>query len=276
MPTELMKDNMIKVNFMIIGAARSATTSLCNILATHPDVCFSSIKEPQFFSNDNWRDHIEQYHALFKKTASVYGEGSTNYTKYPFFNVSIPADIYEYNPDMKFIYMMRHPVDRMVSHYKFAVERGYTNKEIDLELNSNEIYIETSKYYSQIKRYIDQFGKDNIKLVLFNDFINDQKKIMQEVVDFIGIPSYESFSNLAHANKSWTGVIGHKKYDAPKSFFDKINKAVHIFSRRLRTRPNLEKAALSSETKKKIINELEQDIHLLEKLMNKDLSSWLK
>ena len=122
----------MKVNFLIIGAARSATTSLSSILASHQSISFSKPKEPQFFSKENWRDSIGAYHKLFKKKEGVlYGEGSTNYTKAPFFNKNIYSDILEYNPDMKFIYMVRHPLERIKSHYKFALERGYTIESIN-------------------------------------------------------------------------------------------------------------------------------------------------
>lgn len=261
---------------MIIGAARSATTSLCRILASHPDIGFSSIKEPQFFSKDDWRNHADHYHTLFIKEAKLYGEGSTNYTKYPFFNTKIHADIFNYNPNMKFIYIMRHPVDRMISHYRFAVERGYTSNEINNEVLGNKIYLETSKYYSQIKHYIDQFGKESVKLIFFDEFKNDPKKIMDEVFEFIGIHSFEFSPKLAHSNKSWSGVIGHKKYDAPKTIIAKIKKGLHIVYRQLKPNRKLKNDQLLPETKQRIISELTEDIHDLERLTNKDLSNWLK
>lgn len=275
MPTVSMKGKNVKVDFMIIGAARSATTSLCKILASHPDIGFSSIKEPQFFSKHDWREQIDHYNSLFTKDAKIYGEGSTNYTKYPFFNKKIHSDIFEYNPKMKFIYIMRNPIDRMISHYRFAIERGYTSNEINKEILENRIYLETSKYYSQIKLYSDQFGKENIKLIFFDAFKSDPKKIMDEIFEFIGIHSIEFSPKLTHSNKSWSGVIGHKKYDAPRTLIDKIKKGLHIVYRQLKPKSKLNDQLLLS-TKKWVISELKDDIHSLEKLSNSDLSHWFE
>ena len=132
-----------KVDFLVLGAARSATTSISTILARHPDICFSQPKEPQFFSQEDWRNHLDSYKSLFKKEARLYGEGSTNYTKFPLFNPKIHNDIYEYNPNMKLIYIMRHPIDRIISHYKFAIERGYSVDSIDIEILKNPVYLQT-------------------------------------------------------------------------------------------------------------------------------------
>ncbi len=135
----------MKTNFLIIGAAKSATTSLCSGLSLHPDICFSDPKEPQFFSDPNWRQNLEGYHSLFKDDAKLYGEGSTNYTKQPLFNKNIHSDIYEYNPEMKLIYIMRHPIDRIISHYIHAYNRGYETTDLNSTLNTNKHFLNLSK-----------------------------------------------------------------------------------------------------------------------------------
>jgi hypothetical protein len=274
MPTEKMNGNTMKVNFLIIGAARSATTSLSQILGSHPDICFSSTKEPQFFCKENWRESLNQYHALFTKEAKLYGEGSTNYSKYPSFNTSIHADIYEYNPEMKFIYIMRHPLERIVSHYKFALERGYTTTEINKEVIENPIYINTSMYYSQVKLYIDQFGRDKIKLILFDDFKKDPKKTLDEVFDFLDVPIFDYNKDLLHSNKSLSGAIGHKKYDNPMTFQDKLKKLWHYFNRKVYS-SKISHDPLSHDTELKIYSDLKDDILQLENLLDRDLSHWL-
>ena len=93
----------MKVNTLIIGAARSATTSLSQILDQHPDICLSRPKEPQFFSDPDWREKIETYHNCFHEEAKIYLDASTNYSKYPAFNKHIHQDIKEYNVSKKAI-----------------------------------------------------------------------------------------------------------------------------------------------------------------------------
>ncbi|MCB0382385.1 MAG: sulfotransferase, partial [Psychroserpens sp.] len=145
------------VNFLLIGAAKSATTSLSNALSQHPDICFSNPKEPEFFCKDNWRDKIENYHSLFKqKSVKLYGEGSTNYSKFPHYNKNIHKDIFDYNPNMKIIYMMRHPIDRIVSHYIHSYNRGHESiNDINIEeLTTDPWFVpEATTLYDQLQAF---------------------------------------------------------------------------------------------------------------------------
>jgi hypothetical protein len=93
------------VDFMIIGAQKSGTTTFSKILSSHPNVCFSREKEPHFFSKSpNWQKFIEVYKALYQpKDKQICGEASTTYTCYPEFNKNIWHSLYEFNPNLKFI-----------------------------------------------------------------------------------------------------------------------------------------------------------------------------
>lgn len=264
----------IKVNFLVIGAARSATTSISNILGSHPDICFSNPKEPQFFSKSNWNQHLDEYHNLFKEEAKLYGEGSTNYSKFPSFNKNIHSDIFEYNPKMKLIYIMRHPIDRMVSHYKFALERGYAESTIEDDLINNPIYLDTSKYYSQIMPYLEQFGQDHIKFVFFEEFAKNPNTIIDDIFQFLGLSSFNFPSKLVHTNKSLVGEIHHKKYDNPKTILQKITKVLYVLNKRVFKKTPKRVYTLSEATRKSLLEKLRSDTENLESLLKKDLSHW--
>lgn len=266
----------MKVNFMVIGAARSATTSICKILDSHPDICFSSVKEPQFFSNNDWRNNLNGYHKLFKRNnALLYGEGSTNYTKHPWFNNHIPRDIHEYNPDMKFIYVIRNPIDRILSHYKFALERGYTNSTISEAIKNNSIYIDTSKYMSQIKPYLEQFGRDQIQIIVFDDFKNNPQLVIDSICTFLKITPLNINSNQTHFNQTQKGYIGLKKYDHPKTFLGLLGKWKHIIQRKLKTHSDRPNFSLQPNEVQYITSQTRQEIMDIGKLINRDLSSWI-
>ena len=93
-----------KVNFMLIGAMKCGTSTLAQILKNHPDIGFCKKKEPQFFSKTkSWKANIDEYHSLFNfKEDKIFGEASTTYTRYPFLNLALWNNIYEYNSKMKF------------------------------------------------------------------------------------------------------------------------------------------------------------------------------
>ncbi|NNK87540.1 MAG: hypothetical protein HKO90_04600 [Flavobacteriaceae bacterium] len=267
--------SVTKVNLLIIGAARSATTSISRILTSHPDVCFCTVKEPQFFSKADWRDHLEDYNRLFNcDDKTFYVDGSTNYSKFPNFNRNIHQDIFEYNPDMKFIYMMRNPLDRIVSHYNFAIERGLTTAGIDEEILKNRIYTDSSKYFEQIDRYLKYFPFQRFKFIFFEDLINDPKDCIASLYDFLGIQWHDYNHKDLHSNKSNAGHIGHIKHDDPKTIPDYIKKAFHVFYRRMKPVQKATVNDLQSEVLNKLRDELLPDIERLEGLLNRDLNSW--
>lgn len=265
----------MKVNFLIIGAAKSATTSLSEILSRHPDICFSQLKEPQFFSDPNWRAQVDDYHSNFKHEAKLYGEGSTNYTKRPLFNPNICEDIYEYNPDMKCIYLMRHPIDRIVSQYIHLYNRGYENsKDLDTLIRTNSNYINTTRYAYQIEPYISTFGRKNVLMLFFEDFVMDPQKITDNVCQFLSIDRYQIDPKDINQNKSFDRRVLHYKYDDPKSFWSKLKKLGLIAKNYFNKDFMVNKPIISAETKAFILSELESDIKSIEMITERNLSHW--
>ena len=177
-----------KVDFMLIGAMKCGTSTLAQILKSHPDIGFCKIKEPHFFSKtENWRDNIDKYHDLFNfKEGKIFGEASTTYTQYPTFNLEIWNDIFNYNPQMKFIYLVRNPVDRAISHYMHIYERGYTNNSIEETLRNLHI-LKPGLYFTQIKPFIDEFGNERVLIIDFDDLINDREALLKKISNFLEI-----------------------------------------------------------------------------------------
>lgn len=264
------------VNFLLIGAAKSATTSLSNALSQHPDICFSNPKEPEFFCKDNWRDKIENYHSLFKqKSVKLYGEGSTNYSKFPHYNKNIHKDIFDYNPNMKIIYMMRHPIDRIVSHYIHSYNRGHESiNDINIALTSNTHYIDTARYAFQIEPYITHFGRKNVLLLFFEDFISNPQQVLNTTFDFLDINRIELNPKTLNSNKSFNRRVIHHKYDNPKTIFEKIKKGMMIFKNYFSGDFISKKPKLNTETIAYIMDNIEGDIKKIEDLSNRNLSHW--
>lgn len=262
------------VDFMIIGAMKSATTHLSEALSTHPEICFSAPKETNFFCDVNWRDNMEHYKHFFKKQATLYGEGSTNYTKYPTYNKNLHNDLYEYNPKLKFIYIVRHPLDRIRSHYIHAYKRGYETKEINKAIKENPHYILVTQYASQIQPYINRFGKEQIKIIFFDDYIKNPQQFFNQVCDFLDISSIRLNLSLLNKNSSKQKNIRHKKFDNTKTLTDKVLKGLNII------KSQFSKAQLDKEiqfniaTRNYILESLQSEIEAIEHLCHRDLSHW--
>lgn len=285
----------MKVNLMIIGAMKCGTTTLSKILQNHSEVSFCSKKEPDFFSTTkDWQRNVSLYHDLYesKDKGKIFAEGSTSYTKYPELNLEIWNDIHTYNPAMKFIYIIRNPFDRIVSHYMHAYERGYINDSIENAIISYLPLINNSRYFTQIKPFIDNFGRTSVLIIEFTDFISKQEQVLSKIAEFLNI-DVELFSDFrkVHANTS----IGeknkiHHKLDFLNSPFalkvrriikfivpDEVRSRIWHFIVSNKSREFKEKPILNNSSKNIIKNMLYLEVKELGKLMDKDLLNlWYK
>ncbi len=275
----------MKVDFILLGASKSGTTTMADILRDHPDINFCKKKEPNFFSRTkNWKNNVEQYHKLFdEEEGKIYGEASHTYTALPKYNLKIWEDIYTYNPEMKFIYIVRNPIDRFISGYMQAYQRGRINMSIDDVLHRGTS-ITKSRYYTQITPFIERFGKEKILIINFDDFISKRKEVMMKISDFlcVNFNKFKNFENL-HSNVSIKGKKLHYKYDKYLHFLkpvlNKTNPKLKDSIRMILTpkrRLFLEKPTLTPEQQQTIIRLTKLDTIELSKLTGMDYSDWLK
>ncbi len=197
----------MKPNFMIIGAARSGTTSLHKYLEAHPDVFMSSVKEINFFSNERyWHKGVQWYESHFKNIKQLaIGEASTSYTNYPIMG-NVPERIYKYNPDVKLIYLLRDPIDRMLSHYLHKIRRAEHVDDINdiIYRKHDDQLIMQSRYYLQLERYLEFFDMKTILLVTLDELKISPQETMKKIFKFIGVDERvrsPEFSKTHNANK---------------------------------------------------------------------------
>lgn len=275
-----MVTDRMKVDFMILGAQKSATSSLFLVLDAHPALQGSRKKEPQFFcTTPDWKKNLATYHQLFRADEDTLRfEASTSYTFYPIKNLTIWDDLYAYNSDLKFIYMVRNPIQRIVSAYMHLYERGYTDFSLPESITKNRFYIDTSRYYTQIIPYIRKFGRDHVLLIDFDDFNQERTKVLNTVADFLAI-DHGGFTNYqsVKANTTRQRRKKHHKWDNPNFLAKATRKFLPPLWKRITDnthRAFQSKPTLTAEYQRLIIHMLELEITALEKLMDKDLSHW--
>lgn len=188
----------MKPNFIVIGAARSGTTSLFQYLDAHPEVYMSQVKELNFFSNEKyWAKGFCWYEKNFPVKAGQYtavGEVSPSYTKAPF-TEDVVKRIHDYVPDAKLIYIVRNPVQRCLSHYLHRVQRGYETRQFSEILKSleNESFIAQGRYHFQLQRYLARFAKDQILVLSFEQFSCKTAESVADIYRFIGVdPTFQA------------------------------------------------------------------------------------
>jgi hypothetical protein len=181
-------------NFLIIGAAKAGTTSLYQYLHAHPQVFMSNPKELKFFVEEmNWGRGIEWYEAHFDRAGSAIaiGEASTHYSAYPHFG-GVPERISHVLPDVRLIYLVRHPVARMISFYLMRVRQGKEReRSMEKALLTNPRYIDGSRYAMQIERYLACFPRERLLIIKSNDLKDSRRPTMDRVFQFLEVgPSW--------------------------------------------------------------------------------------
>lgn len=177
-------------NFLVIGAMKSGTTSLYHYLRAHPEVYMPELKEVDFFTtelnwNKGWKWYLKQF-AAAPPSARALGEASTSYTKYPRYS-GVPERIAEHLPEAKLIYVVRHPIDRMRSHYQHNVALGEERAPIDEALLQNPAYIDCSRYAMQLERYLSLFPRGRISIFPSEDLRSARAETVRKVLEFLEV-----------------------------------------------------------------------------------------
>jgi hypothetical protein len=302
----------MKLDFVCIGAQKAGTTTLHDILITHPDIYLPPRKEAQFFDiNERYEKGINYYFETFFKTYN--GEkfvGNIN-PNLQMQNRSLERLHNCFGDELKIIFIMRDPVKRAYSHYLMSKKRGYEKLDffdalkaenerisnpqthrgyISEEPGHYEInhlgYVYRSLYSNTVEYLFANFPKENIHLLLFEDFIKNKKSRITETLHFLGIPdslylSFEVESNVASEPRSLIlrdflyghglfkkiigKVLSKKNRDFIRINLDKVN------NKRL----NEDKKGLSPDDRSKVFKMyFENDVQKLEELTGLDLNDW--
>tara|TARA_Y100000588_G_scaffold261992_1_gene276605 strand:- start:709 stop:1617 length:909 start_codon:yes stop_codon:yes gene_type:complete len=214
----------MEVNTFLVGASKSGTTSLSNILSDHPEICMCPIKEPNYFSDDLPQDvfseshanNLDEYHKLWtnlEKGHSLVCEASVGY----FYSENAAQNIRNYNPRAKILVILRHPLRRLVSAHALRLNSG--NEDVDNVVEAYKLdaprmngeslpkgcsnfrpYRKMMDYPSQIERYLEAFGKSQVHIVIMEDLVNDRARELERLWGFLDVSKRE-IRDLPHQNK---------------------------------------------------------------------------
>lgn len=180
---------MAKPNFLVIGAQKCGTTSLCALLGQHPEVFMSDPKEPHYFAKDEiYARGWEWYTSLFENAAGAraIGEGSTGYTLHTVFPKA-PARIARDLPDAKLIYMVRDPLERIESAWMQRRGDGLPAWNLAKTLQRFPRMVDASRYWRQLNYYRRYFADERILILFFEDFKTAQEEVLRSCYRFLGV-----------------------------------------------------------------------------------------
>lgn len=297
-------------NFLVLGTAKAATSSLYVYLKQHPDIYLSPITELNFFAHEGrdlnfrgpgdleyiWSDSLvatyEDYRKQFASTngKTAVGEVSTH----NLYSVQAPALIKRYIPNVKMIAMLRHPAERAFSAFSHMVRDGreetsdfaaaLAREPARIRDNWEPLwhYKSMGFYGAQLSRYLDLFDRDKIRVYLYDDFMARPLEVMQDIYRFIGvdaafIPDMSDKYNVSTMprNRQLQDMMMGKSY-VRSALRSLVPESARSRLRDFILQHNTKRLKLSPDTRRQLTNDYGDDIGLLGRLLGSDLSHWLK
>jgi Sulfotransferase domain len=181
--------------FIIIGAMKSGTSSLHHYLRQHPEICMSAAKEPNFFIEArNFGKGVDWYRSLFADHTKVCGEASPAYSK-RHRHEGVPERLREVVPHVKLIYVLRDPIDRIVSHYLHNRVLGRETRSLAAAVAAKSYrnnYVRTSMYGFQLAAFLPHFPLERILIAATEDLKDRRAETLRSMFRFIGVdPRFE-------------------------------------------------------------------------------------
>lgn len=175
---------------LIIGAMKAGTSSLYEDLRAMRGFAFPAGKEPDNLLTDDvltqaGRDaYVNGYAGLPPDVAGV--DASAQYTLRPHFGEVASRAKEVLGPDLRLVYIMRHPIARAISHHHFDAAMGWGSLDFDAELERNPYFIDGSRYAYQLEPWLETFGLDRLLPVKFEHYIKNRTEVARQVAHFVG------------------------------------------------------------------------------------------
>jgi hypothetical protein len=309
---------MTMPNFFVIGAQKAGTTSLYHYLTQHPQIYMSPVKEPCFFNYEINFDgeivkeefgnpgrqkvarfsNVEEYRSLFR---GVQGEASIGEASPPYIYVPGTAErIKRYVPEARVIAILRDPASRAYSAFLHAVRIGrepitdfaWALREEESRVRENWHYTfhyrSRGFYHAQLERYYEVFGRERVRVWLYEDLRDDPTGVAQGIYRFLGVddtfvPDASAKHNPAGLPKNRVAGAMINGIDKTASvFLETFTSASKIYPLASQLRQHIQRRIvvkpppMDPAIRRKLIEGYKEDILKLQKLIGRDLSAWLK
>jgi hypothetical protein len=289
------------IDFICIGTQKAGTTSLHDILKHHPNIYLPERKEAHFFDMDErYEKGVNWWMDTFFKGDKENKKVGVFTPEYIYFDEVAERIKASLGSEIKIIAILRNPIKRAYSHYLMSKRRGFEEEDFETALerelerlkvntfhNRNHFsYIDRGLYYSQLKRYIDVFGKHNVKVFIFEeDIIKNNSKTLKEIQEYINVPIVELDSSVKSNSASepklkWVRNIIFNKNNPLKKMMGLLPLSEN-FKYKIATRINsINQKEIQTQKRSDVDFKhftekyFLKDIEKTEKLLNMDLSLW--
>lgn len=235
--------------FLIIGAQKSGTTTLFRYLLTHSKILKPIMKEINYFDefyHKGWNWY--RMHFPFSKPGHLTGEASTSYL----FSIHAPQRIKEHLPNVKFIVLLRNPIERAYSHYYHELRNGnetITDFNTAIEKESERIdknyhrmtrdssfydpnvrrfaYIKKGIYADQFERWFVYFKPCRFKIIESNRLFKNPKDVVNEIADFLEISNEFNFEPKIYNLGKYKNNLDQNIYNKLREFYTPHNERLY-------------------------------------------------
>jgi hypothetical protein len=292
-------------DFMIIGAMKSGTTNLFSFLGKHPAIFVPRWKEPQYFSRDHKFNLGEKFycdHFVDARKDQIIGEGSTCYSRWPQYP-NTAERIAKRLPNIRLIYLMRHPVERAYSHYGHIMQKRIIKKDgpivsFETALSEEKEIIDASLYKMQIERYLSFFPKDQMLFLTFDEFKSSPETLLYRTQKFLGVDPINLSANGEGKPNQWgdnianaslkktlqnirnipaiSSMINLLPKDTRNILYDSVvqSKAIKSVFKYNAIKKKTMLSPLTQKTRKELALRFKESTNWLEEFLDIDLSQW--
>jgi len=275
-------------DFIVIGAMKCGTTSFRHHLKHHPEIFIpEDIKNIEFFdANANWKKGLSFYRSHFTSNENFksIGEISTEYTKFPHVK-DVPKNIYSTMPHVKLIYLIRHPIERLISHYLHNIGAAREDRDINEALlqRDNNPYIIYSQYFFQITQFLEYFNKERLLVITTEQLRNHRQETLNKVFDFIDVDSSmndwpEVTLHTRESKKEWNSlgklVRKRPRYFNPYNYYvSKLPASVRPVVERLFCQP-IKQPVINQSNMEHLSEVFANDLYLLQQHIGIRIPDW--
>lgn len=263
------------VDFLIIGSMKSGTTSLHTYLEQHPQISMSSKKEVHFFSGETWDRGIEWYAEHFDSRASMRGEASTSYSKFPLVR-EVPRRIHATVPDVKLVYLVRDPVERVLSHLHHNLLVGIEEPEdVTASVRSPEThYVDVSRYWMQLRQYLEFFPAERILVLTSEELRTHPQDTLRRACTFLSVDASHRFTDTA-SHRNVSGQRSRVDQGVVATAARWLNRVGALPDRlALQFAPGVPRPTLDVDTRTWLVDSLRNDVEGLESFIGRPLTEW--
>ena len=215
-----LRERQARPHFLGVGTQKGGTSSLCQLLKSHPEIYIPKVKEVHYFTK-----HYDRGAAWYSEqfANAPAGQLRGEITPYYLFHAAVPERIHALRKTMKIVVLLRHPVERTLSQYYHSCRWNLETLPLEEALAAEEdrlqgaleviktpganhlsyqehSYLARSRYEEQLPRYFRHFGRDGVLVLRSDDLFCGARGVLRQLEEFLNIAPFPSETTIPRAN----------------------------------------------------------------------------